>query len=91
MRLAVESSDAALDVNGGWVFQNIATLVDKDGEPLDNAGFETTLQTEDEIGFAYFYELPEGRELKDYTWVYRTPASIVAVPVEFKLENVPLP
>jgi hypothetical protein len=91
MRLAVESSDAALDVNGGWVFQNVATLVGKDGEPLDNAGFETTLQTEDEIGFAYFYELPEGRELKDYTWVYRTPASIVAVPVEFKLENVPLP
>ena len=91
MRLAVESSDAALDVNGGWVFQNIATLVDKDGEQLDNAGFETTLQTEDEVGFAYFYELPEGRELKDYTWVYRTPASIVAVPVEFRLENVPLP
>ena len=91
MRLAVESGEAALGVNGGWVFQNIATLVGKDGEPLDNAGFETTLQTEDEIGFAYFYELPEGRELKDYTWVYRTPASIVAVPVEFKLENVPLP
>lgn len=91
MRLAVESSDAALDVNGGWVYQNVATLVDKDGEALDNAGFETTLQTEEEIGFAYFYELPEGRELKDYAWVYRTPASIVAVPVEFKLENVPLP
>ena len=91
MRLSVESSDAALDVNSGWVFQNLATLVDKKGEPLDNAGFETTLQTEDEVGFAYFYELPEGRDLKDYTWVYRTPASIIAVPVEFKLENVPLP
>lgn len=91
MRLSVDSSDAALDVNSGWVFQNLATLVDKQGEPLDNAGFETTLQTEDEVGFAYFYELPEGRDLKDYTWAYRTPASIIAVPVEFKLENVPLP
>ena len=37
MRLAVESSEAALDVNGGWVFQNVATLVDKDGQPLDNS------------------------------------------------------
>jgi hypothetical protein len=91
VRVAVESGDAGLDVAGGWVFQNLATLVDKEGEVLDNAGFETTLQTEDEIGFAYFYELPEGRQLSDYAWVYRTPASIVTVPVEFKLENVPLP
>ncbi len=91
IRLAVESSDTALDATGGWVYQNVATLVDKEGEVLDNAGFETTMQTEDEVGFAYFYELPEGRDLKDYAWVYRTPASIIAVPVEFKLEDVPLP
>lgn len=91
MRLKVEGSDAGLSVDGGWVFQNTAKLVDKKGDALDNAGFETTMQSEDEIGFAFFYELPEGRDLKDYDWVYRTPASVVSVPVDFKLENVPLP
>ncbi|WP_428307849.1 hypothetical protein [Lacipirellula sp.] len=91
MQLKVEGNDAGLTVDGGWVFQNTAKLVDKKGQSLDNAGFETTMQTEDEIGFAFFYELPEGRELKDYDWVYRTPASVVSVPVDFKLENVPLP
>lgn len=91
MRLKVEGSDAGLSTDGGWVFQNTAKLVDKKGDALDNAGFETTMQSDDEIGFAFFYELPEGRDLKDYDWVYRTPASVVSVPVDFKLENVPLP
>ena len=31
-----------------------------DGEKLDHAGFETTMQNESETGFAYFFELPEG-------------------------------
>lgn len=91
VRLAVASEEDSLDVHGGWVFQNQAYLVDKQGEKLENAGFETTMQTEDEIGLAYFYELPEGEEIDGYSWIYRTPAGIVAVPVEFKLEEVPLP
>lgn len=91
LRIAVASDAEALDVHGGWIFQNQAYLVDDKGEQVENAGFETTMETEDEVGLAYFYELPEGREIDAYSWVYRTPAGIVAVPVEFKLEEVPLP
>jgi len=91
MRVRLDSLEGGLESHRGWVFQNVTFLVDKEGEQLDNAGFETTMQTETEAGFAYFFELPEGRELSDYTWVYRTPASIVTVPVEYKLEDVPLP
>lgn len=91
MRIKVESLEAGLESHRGWVFQNITFLQDKSGERLDNAGFETTLQTEKEAGFVYLFELPEGREIGDYVWVYRTPTSIISMPVEYKLEDVPLP
>jgi hypothetical protein len=91
MRIRVESLEAGLESHRGWVFQNVTFLTDKQGEKLDHAGFETTMQTEKEAGFAYLFELPEGRELSDYTWVYRTPASIISMPIEYKLEDVPLP
>jgi hypothetical protein len=91
MRIRLENLEAGLESHRGWVFQNITYLEDKAGERLDNAGFETTMQTEAEAGFLYLFELPEGRDIDDYTWVYRTPASIVTVPVEYKLEEVPLP
>jgi hypothetical protein len=91
MRIKIESLEAGLESHRGWVFQNITFLEDKTGERLDNAGFETTMQTESEAGFVYLFELPEGREIGDYTWVYRTPAAIISMPVEYKLEEVPLP
>ncbi|MBA3482336.1 MAG: hypothetical protein H0T51_11020 [Pirellulales bacterium] len=91
MRIKVESLEAGLESHRGWVFQNVTFLQDKAGEKLDNAGFETTMQTEKEAGFVYLYELPEGRELGDYVWIYRTPSAIVSMPVEYKLEEVPLP
>jgi hypothetical protein len=91
MRIRVESLEAGLESHRGWVFQNVTFLTDKGGEKLDHAGFETTMQTEKEAGFAYLFELPEGREISDYSWVYRTPASIISMPIEYKLEDVPLP
>jgi hypothetical protein len=91
MRIRLENMDAALESHRGWAFQNITVLEDKAGERLDNAGFETTMQSETEAGFLYLFEIPEGRTIDDYIWVYRTPASIVNMPIEYKLEDVPLP
>jgi len=89
MRLQVNSDEAALQSHRGWVFQNITYLLNKNGEVIDHAGFETTMQSEREIGLAYFFELPD--EIANYTWVYRTPAAIVRVPVEYELTDIPLP
>jgi hypothetical protein len=91
MRIAVASLDENADTARGWVFQNVTYLQGKDGERLDHAGFETTMQDEHQTGFAYFFELPEGRDIADYTWVYRTPAAIVNLPVEYELKDIPLP
>ena len=90
MRLKIESEEAGLESHRGWVFQNLTYLMNKNDEILDHAGFETTMQSENEVGIAYFFELPND-EIGEYTWVYRTPAAIVRVPIEYELTDIPLP
>ena len=62
MRLALDEDNGALQSHRGWVFQNLSYLVGKDGEPIDNAGFETTRQTPNEVGVAYLFDVPDGIE-----------------------------
>jgi hypothetical protein len=89
MRVRIGGLEAGLESHQGWVFQNVTFLKNKDGEQIDHAGYETTMQTEREAGFAYFFETPD--DLSEYTWVYRTPTAIVNLPVEYELKDVPLP
>ncbi|MEQ8209209.1 MAG: hypothetical protein RH917_05205 [Lacipirellulaceae bacterium] len=89
MRIRVKGKAAELDSHGDWVFDNLAVLENADGKTLDNAGYETTMRSNEEIGFAYLYEL-EG-DIADYTWVYKTPAAIRAKTIEYELRNLPLP
>ncbi len=90
MRLKVESAETGLESHRGWVFSNRTYLLNKQGELIDHAGFETTMQSKSEVGLAYFFDLPDG-DLSQYTWVYRTPAAIVRMPVEYTLKDIPLP
>jgi len=89
MRLALDEDNDALQSHRGWVFQNISYLVGPDGEPIDNAGFETTLQRRNEVGVAYLFDLPEG--IEGLSWVYETPAAIVELPVEYEISDIDLP
>ena len=89
MRLALDEDNHALESHRGWVFQNLSYLVGKDGETIDNAGFETTRQTRNEVGVAYLFDLPDG--IEGLTWVYETPAAIVEMPVEYELKDIELP
>jgi len=89
MRLSMEGAAEALQSHRGWVFQNRTYLQDADGKVVDHAGFETVLQTDHEVGLAYFFDLPDA--IENYTWVYRTPTSIIRVPVVYELRDLPLP
>ncbi|QDU91250.1 hypothetical protein Pla175_46700 [Pirellulimonas nuda] len=89
MRLKVSGAGDALASHRGWVFQNPSHLENAKGEVIEHAGFETTMQTQDEVGLAYLFELEDGP--KDLTWVYETPASIVEFPVEWELGGIELP
>ena len=89
MRLRLDDANAALESHRGWVFQNVTYMIDGDGNEIEHAGFETTRQTESEVGCAYLFDVPE--EIANYTWVYETPAAIVEFPVEYELRDIPLP
>jgi hypothetical protein len=89
MRLSLDEDNEALQSHRGWAFQNVSYLVGTDGEPIDNAGFETTRQTRNELGVAYLFDLPEG--IEGLSWVYETPAAIVEMPLEYELTDIELP
>ena len=92
MRLRFDQVSGAFASHLGWMLQNETYLEGEDGKPIDHLGYETTRQTEEEIGLAYLFELPEGKEnLDGVTWVYKTPAAIVEMPVVFELKQIALP
>jgi hypothetical protein len=89
MRLRLDEDNRALESHRSWAFQNLSYLLDKDGKRIENAGLETTLQTKNEVGVAYFFDPPGG--LDGLTWIYETPAAIVELPVEYEFKDIPLP
>ncbi len=89
MRLRLDEDNHALESHRGWAFDNRSYLVDSKGETIENAGLETTSQTKNEVGVAYFFDVPGG--LDGLTWVYESPAAIVELPIEFELRDIELP
>jgi hypothetical protein len=89
MRFSLEDSKTSLESHRDWVLQNLSYLVDRDGRHIENAGFESTRQTDNEVGAAYFFDTTS--DLDGLTWVYETPASIVDLPVTYELKDIDLP
>ena len=89
MKLRIDKPADALASHRDWVLQNTTYLTNDAGEIIEDVGFETTLQSEQEVGIAYLFEVPGN--IDDYEWVYRSPVAIVRTPVEYKLTDVPLP
>jgi hypothetical protein len=105
MRLRLEEAGDALASHRGWVFQNPSYLVDASGKRYEQVGFETTMQSENEVGLAYLFDLGDGElfeeeeaddekvEVKpeELTWVYETPTGVYTVPISWKLGPIDLP
>jgi hypothetical protein len=105
MRLRLEEAGDALASHRGWVFQNPSYLVDASGKRYEQVGFETTMQSENEVGLAYLFDLGDGElfeeeeaddekvEVKpeELTWVYETPTGVYTAPISWKLGPIDLP
>ncbi len=67
MSLNLENAGESLASHRGWVFDNPSYLLTEEGKRIDHVGFETTMQTDTEIGIAYLFDLdnPEGGEFYD--------------------------
>ena len=89
MQFALDEAKGSLQSHRNWVFQNLSYLVDKDGKRIENAGFEATRQTPNEVGIAYLFDVPDG--LDGLTWVYESPAAIVDLPIEYEIKSIELP
>lgn len=89
MRLQLDQPGEALASHRGWVYDNKTYLLDENGQEIDHAGFETTMQTKDQIGLAYLFDREEG--IEGLTWVYETPASVHRFPVDYELKGIVLP
>jgi hypothetical protein len=88
IRVRFPAAEPALESHRGWVFDNEAYLLDAEGMRREHDGFQTTLQTEDEVGVAYLFDIAS---LEGCQFVYKTPAVILEVPVTFELKDLPLP
>lgn len=60
MRLRLEAAGDSLASHRGWVFQNASYVVDAKGKRIEHAGFETTMQSGNELGVAYLFDLSGG-------------------------------
>jgi hypothetical protein len=91
LRMALRFEDAAnaLESHRGWVYRNEAFLTDKSGTKLENVGFQATRQETNEVGVAYLFDLPDGPE--GCKFVYKTPALVLQLPVEYELKDIELP
>ena len=90
VRVVFDKTSGALESHRGWVFNNPAFLETPDKkETIRYAAMETTRETENEVGIAYMFDVPDG--LKGHTFVYRTPTAIVSMPLDYELKDLDLP
>ncbi|QDV72838.1 hypothetical protein [Botrimarina mediterranea] len=105
MRLRLDNAGDSLASHRGWVFQNPSYLLDAEGKRYDQVGFETTMQSQNEVGLAYLFDLGDGELFDDepaddkepklnpevLTWVYETPTGVYTAPISWKLGPLELP
>ncbi|MBX9788476.1 MAG: hypothetical protein K2Y37_06135 [Pirellulales bacterium] len=89
VRVRYDETGQALESHRGWVFENAAYLLTPDGQRRVADAYETTRHSEQEVGIAYLFEVPEG--LAGMKFVYETPTVFLKLPVEFELGDLELP
>ncbi len=89
VRARFENAENALESHRGWVYDNEACLMTSDGERIDHIGMQTFRQTQNEVGVAYLFDGEQ--DLEGCRFVYKTPAKLVSMPVEYELKEIPLP
>ena len=89
MRVEFDKAANALESHRPWVFDNEAILLNAAGEEMSYDGLEETRRESNVAGIAYKFVLEE--EPVGYKFIYKTPAAIMKVPVEYELKAIDLP
>ncbi len=89
IRVRFEDAGEALQSHFGWIYENEAFLVNPKGTRFENLTFNTDRQDEAEIIVTYLFSLPDKPD--GYKFVYRTPASILRLRVNYEVKDIELP
>lgn len=89
IRVRYEEAYDALESHRGWFLNNPAYLIAKDGKRIENAGNAATDQSENEFGLTYFFEGIDS--LEGCTFVYETPGLLQLSPIDYVIQDLPLP
>ena len=84
-----DKANGALESHRNWIYDNEAYLEPPQGESIVWATFETTRQTENEVGVAYYFAV-DG-PLTGHTLVYKTPGLILSKALDYEIRGIPLP
>ncbi len=87
MKLA--NPEMRLDSFRNWLLLNEAYAIDGEGNKAKNFGWQTYLMNEQEIGITVNFD--KKGELADYQFIFSAPAALIDHPIEFVLEDIPLP
>jgi hypothetical protein len=91
MRVRFDRAANALESHRGWIYENECYLADTQGNQILPATMEAVLLAVNEVGLAYMFDLGENVAPEGYKFVYRTPAAIIKIPVDFELKGIELP
>ena len=89
VKLRLDRASDSLQSHLDWASNNEAYLVDANGVRIENPTFERYLERSQEIGFAYLF--PISGSIDGYRFVYKSPAAIIELPVEYELKDIALP
>ena len=87
LSLSFDEENNALESHQGWVFQNEVYLQDQQGNREDALSLETLRQDNEKVTIQYYFL----SDPKEKTLFYRTPTSIIKMPVKMELKRIPLP
>ncbi len=90
LRVRFDQAANALESHRAWIYDNECFLLDGKERRFENAGLEATLLGVNEVGVSYKFNLEGGTPAKAKL-VYKTPAAIIRIPVEFEIKGVDLP
>ena len=91
MRVRFDKAANALESHRGWIFNNECYLTDAKGNRIEQAGIEAELQDVNEVGLSYKFDLGDAKSAAGFKFIYKTPAAIIRIPVEFELTDIDLP
>jgi hypothetical protein len=89
VRIEFDAAANALESHRGWIYKNVAYLLDAEDKRIDFGGQRVISQDQDAVSMAYLFALD--RPLSEYRFVYETPSLIVRQPITYELKDIDLP